>query len=69
MGGTKSDFGELPGWLSGEKKSGCNAEDTEVARILIPGSGRSLGGRHGNPLQYSCLGEPRGQRSLAGHSP
>ena len=22
---------------------------------LIPGSGRSLGGGHGNPLQYSCL--------------
>ena len=22
----------------------------------IPGSGRSLGGGHGNPLQYSCLG-------------
>ena len=22
---------------------------------LIPGSGRSLGGWHGNPLQYSCL--------------
>ena len=22
----------------------------------IPGSGRSLGGEHGNPLQYSCLG-------------
>ena len=22
----------------------------------IPGSGRSLGGRHCNPLQYSCLG-------------
>ena len=21
----------------------------------IPGSGRSLGGRHGNPLEYSCL--------------
>ena len=21
---------------------------------LIPGSGRSLGGRHGSPLQYSC---------------
>ena len=21
----------------------------------IPGSGRSLGGGHGNPLQYSCL--------------
>ena len=24
----------------------------------IPGSGRSLGGRHGNPLQYSCLENP-----------
>lgn len=22
---------------------------------LIPGSGRSLGGGHDNPLQYSCL--------------
>jgi len=21
----------------------------------IPGSGRSPGGRHGNPLQYSCM--------------
>ena len=25
---------------------------------LIPGSGRSLGGGHGNPLQYSCLESP-----------
>ena len=24
----------------------------------IPGSGRSLGGRHGNRLQYSCLENP-----------
>ena len=24
----------------------------------IPGSGRSPGGGHGNPLQYSCLGNP-----------
>ena len=24
----------------------------------IPGSGRSLGGRHGNPLQCSCLENP-----------
>ena len=30
---------------------------------------RSPGGGHGNPLQYSCLGESPGQRSLAGHSP
>jgi len=25
---------------------------------LIPGSGRSPGGEHGNPLQYSCLENP-----------
>ena len=25
---------------------------------LIPGSERSPGGRHGNPLQYSCLENP-----------
>ena len=24
----------------------------------IPGLGRSLGGRNGNPLQYSCLENP-----------
>ena len=24
----------------------------------IPGSGRSYGGGHGNPLQYSCLENP-----------
>ena len=26
--------------------------------VLIPLSGRSPGGGHGNPLQYSCLGNP-----------
>ena len=25
---------------------------------LIPGLGRSPGGGNGNPLQYSCLGNP-----------
>ena len=35
----------------------------------VPGSGRSSGGGHGNPCQYSCLENPRGQRSLAGYSP
>ena len=35
----------------------------------IPGLGRCPGGRHGNPLQYSCLENPHGQRSLAGYSP
>ena len=24
----------------------------------IPGSGRSLGKENGNPLEYSCLGNP-----------
>ena len=34
----------------------------------IPGLGRSPGGRHGNPLQYSCLEKPHG-KSLVGYSP
>ena len=35
----------------------ANAEDIrDVASI--PGSGKSSGGRHGNPLQYSCLENP-----------
>ena len=47
------------GFLDGSegKESACNAGDTgEVG--LIPGSGRSPGGGNGNPLQYSCLGNP-----------
>ena len=36
---------------------------------LIPDLGRSSGGGHGNPLQYSCLENPHGQRRLAGYSP
>ena len=35
---------------------------------LIPGLGRSIGGGHGNPIQYSHLENPHGQRSLAGCS-
>ena len=30
-------------------------DNAEVDTISIPGSGRSPGGGHGNPLQYSCL--------------
>ena len=33
------------------KKSACDAGDMDS----IPGSGRSLGGGRGNPLQCSCL--------------
>ena len=32
------------------------------------GEYRSLGGGYGNPLQYSCLEDPHGQRSLVGYS-
>ena len=32
----------------------------------IPGLGRSPGEGNGNPLQYSCLENPHGQRSLVG---
>ena len=50
-------------WLSG-KDSTCHARD----QGLIPGLGQSPGGGHGNPLQYSCLENPHGQRSLMGCS-
>ena len=36
---------------------------------LIHGSRRSPGGRHGLPLQYSCLEKSMGQRNLVGYSP
>ena len=39
----------LPLWLS-VKNPPADAGDAG----LIPGSGRSPGGRNGNPLQYSC---------------
>ena len=54
----------FPGGADG-KESGCNAGDLG----LIPGLGRSPGGGHGNPLQYSDLENPHGQRSLVGYSP
>ena len=34
----------------------------------IPGLGRSPGGGHGNPFQYSCLENSHRQRSLVGYS-
>ena len=50
---------------SDSKESACNEGDLG----LISGLGRSSGGGQGNPLQYSCLENPHGQRSLAGCSP
>ena len=54
----------FPGGSAG-KESACNAGDLG----LIPGLGRSPGKGHDNPLQYSCLENPHGQRSLVGYSP
>ena len=39
------------------KNPPANAGDIRDAD-LIPGLGRSPGGGHGNPLQYSCLENP-----------
>ena len=44
----------------------ANSGDTRDAGS-IPGSGRSPGGGHGNPLQYSCLENPMDRWSLAGY--
>ena len=49
------------GFLGGSdgRESACNVGDLG----LILGSGRFPGGGRGNPLQYSCLENPYGQRS------
>ena len=60
--GSHRDKG-FPGGSDG-KESACNAEDLGS----IPWWERSPGGGHGNPLQYSCLENPHGQRSLVGYS-
>ena len=64
----KSEITGSYGFLNGSgcKESACNAGDSGDSD-LIPGSGRSPGGGHGNPLQYSCLENPL--RSLVGYSP
>ena len=49
---------------SDSKESTYNAGDLGS----IPELRRSLGGGHGNPLQYSCLETPHEQRILTGYS-
>jgi len=63
FGCVKSPRG-FPGGSDG-KESSCNAGDLGS----ISGLGRYPGGGQGNPLQFSCLGNPHGQRSLVGYSP
>ena len=55
----------IGGTCSETKESACNVGDL----FSIPGLGRSLGGGHGSPLQYSYLENPQVQRILAGYSP
>ena len=55
---------DFPGG-SESKASACNAGDLG----WIPGLGRSPEGGHGKLLQYSCLENPHGQKSLEGYSP
>ena len=51
--------------VSDGKESACNVGDLGS----IPGSRRSPGEGNEYPLQYSYLGNPHGQRSLAGYNP
>jgi len=46
----------LPCWLSGKEYACIVGATGDLG--LIPGSGRSPGRGHGNPLQHSCLENP-----------
>ena len=50
------------------KNLSANAGDIKDV-ALIPGLGRSPGEGNGNSLQYSCLENSHGQKSVVGHSP
>ena len=54
----------FPGGSEG-KESAFNVGDLDS----VSGSGGSPGEGNGYPLQYSCLENPHGQRSLVGYSP
>ena len=45
-----------------------NAGDVRGVGLIL-GLGKSPGGGHGDPFQYSCLENPHSQRSLTGYSP
>ena len=63
-----SSLMDFPGGASG-KEPACQCTLAITDMSLIPGSGRSPGGGHSNPLQYSCLENPkdRGARQTAAH--
>ena len=69
VGLQKSDTTEWLNWSgSSGKEPSANAEDLRDMG-QIPELGRSPGGGHSNPLQYSCLENAHGQRSLVGYCP
>ena len=67
----KDEIRTLPNATSGFPGGSVSKESTYTAGDLspIPGLGRSPGGGHGNPLQYSCLENPmdRGAWQAAVH--
>ena len=59
----------LPRWLGGGDMT-ASASAGDVRDLgSSPGSERSPGGGHGNPLQYSCLENSMDRRAWQGYSP
>ena len=74
-----AQYTPTPQWVSGNFFKGKVMEGSHQAALVIknppanarnlrdagciPGSGRSPGGRNGNPLQYSCVGNPMDRRT------
>ena len=52
---------DFPGETNGKTLPAMPRRHKNTA--LVPGSGRSPGGGHGNPLQYSCLENPVHRRT------
>ena len=50
----------FPGGANGGAPANAGRDRRDTG--LIPVSGRSPGGGHGNPLQYSCLENPMDRR-------
>ena len=55
-----NDYIVLLGFRGGASVKNPPANSGGIRDVgLIPGLGRSPGGGHGNPLQYSCLKNPK----------
>ena len=61
------DTSHIRGFPSGLVIKNLLANEGDLGSI--PVLGRSPGGGHDNPLQYYCLENPHGERSLMGYSP